>query len=162
TLWLMLPPPQPTATAKLLVYPAKAPTNLPGAEHPDPPLDRMTQVALVRSRLVLNAALNAKGVSALPVVQAETEQIDWLAKKLVVEFEGPEILKISLALDDPEQARLLVDAVTEAFFKEVVNKNLTIRAERLRRLEEMLNTAEDNARRKRVEIRALAQNLGST
>ena len=157
--WLMLPSPQPSATAKLLVYQGKAPTVL-AADHPDQPLDRQTQIALVKSQLVLNAALNMNGVANLPVVKEQPEPLDWLAKKLAVDFEGPEILRITLAADDPEQAKVLVNAVLDAFFKEVVNQSLVIRETKLRQLGDLALTAEETLKRKRTNFRDVAQGLG--
>src|SRR5438067_1768713 len=55
SIWFFLPPSTPSAAAKLYM-PQKPPTAL-GGEHPDPPLERQTQAELIKSRLVLNAAI---------------------------------------------------------------------------------------------------------
>lgn len=153
--WFVLPTPQPTATARILI-PQNAQTVV-GLQHPDQPLERQTQVAMVRSQLVLNAALNVKGVSTLPAVKEQSDPLDWLGKKLIVEFEGPEILRISLALDDPEQAKVLVNAVYDAFFQEVVNRSVADRQNRLRRLDDMAAQAEETLDRKRLALRNVSQ-----
>src|SRR5258708_1730604 len=54
--WFLMPPPQPTATAKLFI-----PQNLTGSvgPHPDQPLERATQIEWLRSHLILTAALRS-------------------------------------------------------------------------------------------------------
>src|SRR5579883_501436 len=144
--WVFLPPPVPSATAKLYI-PLRPATNL-GGEHPDPPIERQTQATLIKSRLALTAALRSPEVNSLPVIRQQDDAPDWLAKKLTVEFEGPEILKVTLQYSDPEQARIVVDAVKDGYLKEIVNNSVYERGERLRRLGEMEAATEATVTRK--------------
>lgn len=154
-IWLVLPPPIPTASAKLFV-PQKPPTFL-GAEHPDPPIERQTQVELVKSRLVLNAAIRPDEVNRLPVLQAQEDPLDWLAKNIRIEFLGPEILQISLSSEDPDQAKVLVDAIKDSYLRDIINRSMMERGERLKRLNEMAAGQEESLKRKRNSIRELAK-----
>ena len=156
--WFFLPPPVPSATAKLHI-PQKPPTAL-GGEHPDPPVERQTQVALVRSRLVLNAAIRPPEINNLPILQAEDDKLDWLAAKLKVDFDGPEILRISMSNEDPEQARLLVDAVKDSYLQHIVNRSISERGDRLKRLNEMAVGQEESLKRKRTTISNLSKGSG--
>lgn len=156
SIWFLLPPPTPGATARLYV-PIK-PTTMLGGDHPDPPLDRQTQVALVKSQLVLNTALNTGNVASQPILKAQDDPLDWIAKKIAVDFiEGPEILRISLTNDDPEQARIIVNAVKDAYFHEIVERSVTDRADRLHKLEVMLGQAEDTLKRKQAQVRKVVE-----
>jgi capsular exopolysaccharide synthesis family protein len=158
--WFFLPPPMPTASAKLFV-PKKPRTALAG-EHPDPPIEPQTQGELVKSRLVLNAAIRPEEVNRLPVLQSEEDPLDWLAKHIKVGFLGPEILQISLSYEDPEQARILVDAVKESYLRDIVNRSLIERGERLKRLTEMMASQDDGLKRKRNSLRELAKDPSGT
>src|SRR6185312_15920847 len=97
-----------------------------------------------------------------PVLQAEDDPIDWLAKHLKVEFLGPEILQISLAYDEPDQARILVDAVKDSYLRDIVNRSMTERGERLRRLTEMMASQDAGLKRKRNSLRELAKDPSGT
>jgi capsular exopolysaccharide synthesis family protein len=155
--WFFLPPPVPTAAAKL--YLPKNPVTTLGGEHPDPPIDRQTQIELVRSRLVLAAAIRPTEISGLTALQQE-DPLDWLVKNLRVEFSGPEILRISLSYQDPEQARLIVDAVKNSFMQHVINRSSNARQERKERLMIMATDQEEALRRKRLAILNMAKGSG--
>lgn len=159
-LWFFLPPPVPVAAAKLLV--PQNPQAVLAREHPDPPLDRQTQIELVKSRLVLNAAIRPDEVSKLPILQAEEDPLDWLAKNLKVSFLGPEILQISLSSEFPDQARVLVNAVKDSYLLHIVNRSIVERGERLKRLNEMAAVQEDSLKRKRTSIRDQARDGGGS
>lgn len=154
--WFFIPPPQPVAAAKLYI-PQKM-TGILGGDHPDPPLDRQTQVEVIKSRLVLNAAIRPAELNTLPILhQTSDEPLDWLASNLKVEFVGPEIMRISLADDDPDQAKKVVDAVVTSYLREIVNKSTADRAERLKRLNEMAAEQEESLKRKRNTISGLVR-----
>lgn len=154
-IWLLLPPPVPIAAARLLTF-QKPPTAL-AAEHPDPPIDRQTQAEVIKSRLVLNAAIRPPEINSLPVIQAEEDPLDWLSSRLKVEFLGPEIIRISLSNEDAEQARILVDAIKDSYLQNIVNQSLHERSARLKRLNEMAEAQEKLLKRKRDSIRDLAR-----
>ena len=89
---------------------------------------KRTQAALIRSRLVLNAALNMKGVGQQPTVKAQADPIGWLAAHVRVDFpDNGEVMRVGLDGDDVEELKVLVNAVTDAYFQEVVNKTLAAR-----------------------------------
>src|SRR5437868_4833006 len=138
--WMFLPPPVPTASVKLFI-PAKPPTVV-SQEHPDPPLDRQTQVELIKSRFILNAAIRPPEVNNLSILHAQDDPLEWLASKLKVEFIGPEILRISLSNEDAEQARVIVDAVKDSYLEHIIERASADRSRRLKRLKEMANDQE--------------------
>jgi capsular exopolysaccharide synthesis family protein len=129
--WFLLPPPVPTAAAKLYV-PLK-PLGVIG-ENPDPPLERQTQAELIKSRLLISAAIRPPEVANLPTLKDQEEPVDWIAKKLTVEFMGPEILRLSLSCDKAEDARVLVDAIKNSYLTDVGNRSNTERTDKLKRL----------------------------
>lgn len=161
--WTQLPPPKPTATAKVQI-PAVPQTVI--GQHPDAPLERGTQIALVRSRLVLNTALRPAEINELPVIrqikQTGGEPLDWLAKNLQVDFpEGPEILRISLSYEDGEQAKALVNAVYEAYLSEIHGKSKRLRNERLLNLTKQAERADTTLRTLRDQAQAMTNDNGA-
>jgi hypothetical protein len=137
-----------TAYAKLLVQQDEG--HVLFAEPPvtDGQFDRFvrTQVALLRDRSVLYAALRDKRVRPLNL-EAEAKNlppVEWLEKALKVDLpEGPEIMRVSLDGDDPEIPKALVAAVVDAYLEENANDQTTRREERIKKLE----TIRDNYKR---------------
>ncbi len=156
--WLFLPPAVPTASAKLHM-----PLAARGAigEHPDPPLERATQVELIKSQIVLNAALrDGTEASKLPLVKAEPDILEWLRKKLTVEFLGPEILRIALSYQDGEQARVLVEAIKDSYLTNVANEASTNRTAKLELLKSIAANQQKTLARQRETVRELSKDSG--
>jgi hypothetical protein len=62
---------------------------------------------------------------------------------LKIDFpDGPQILRLSLELENPEEARLVIAAIINAYFEVVVDQDKKARAKRLERLEELSKDAE--------------------
>ncbi|HYV36565.1 MAG TPA: hypothetical protein VE988_12710 [Gemmataceae bacterium] len=90
-----------------------------------------TQVAMVKSRLVLNSALREPKVAALAVVREQTDPVAWLEKKLIVDFpDAPEIMRIAM-IGEVTDAVVIVNAVMGSYLKESVNKEHRVRHDRL-------------------------------
>jgi len=82
---------------------------------------RQTQMAMIQSRFVLNAALRQPGISDLETVRTKTYPLEWLEDNIAVDtYNSPEILKISLAGGNPEDITKIVNAVKDAYLDEVV------------------------------------------
>jgi capsular exopolysaccharide synthesis family protein len=120
------------------------------------------QLALVRSRPVVAAALRQPKVAELSAVREQLDPVEWLEQRVQGDYSvAPEILRISMTGDRPQELVVLVDAVTEAYLQEIVNKEHKRRLERLDQLKELYNTHEDTLRRKRQALRDLAASAGS-
>jgi capsular exopolysaccharide synthesis family protein len=135
--WFFLPPAKETAYAKLLVRDKVGEIfERPDARN-ESQLYLREQVVLLKSPLVLNAALNRpKVVEAKPsVVRDHLHPEDWLAQHVKVDsLEGPQILRLSLQLDDPEEAKVLLEAITDAYFEKIGNYEKNERGAFLKRL----------------------------
>jgi succinoglycan biosynthesis transport protein ExoP len=157
-IWTQLPPPKPSAAVKL--YIPVVPQTVLG-QHPDPPLERGTQIALVHSRLVLNAATRPPEINALPLVNEIKakggDPVDWLAKNIQADFsEGHEIFRIMLTYDDGVQAKALVDAVKEAYLSEVYGDSKKNRNDKLVSLNKHLERADSTLKTLREQAKALS------
>jgi capsular exopolysaccharide synthesis family protein len=126
-----------------------------------------TQLALVKSRLVLGNVLTNPKVAGLSVVREairdQLDPIDWLETELKVDYSvGPEILRISLSGDRPNELAIIVDTVREAYMQKIVNKERAERMGTLTQLEETYTEYQENLRKKEQELRKLAKAVGSS
>jgi polysaccharide biosynthesis transport protein len=88
---------------------------------------RRTQVALIRSDLVLSAALRKDGILDLGMLQAEkgTPKQFLSDEVFVVAPLGSELVQIKMRGKDPQQLVKVVNAVTDAYMENVVNAEHT-------------------------------------
>jgi capsular exopolysaccharide synthesis family protein len=124
---------------------------------------KKTQLALLRSNFVLQAALRNPKIAGLSAISSQPDPIEWLKEDLVVQFpQNGEILEITLSGDElPEELVEIVDAVANAYKEEVVNvrsqRRLTTRdllarslenlnSEIKRKMEDYLDIAEETGR----------------
>ena len=97
-----------------------------------------TQVILVKSQLVLNAALRDSRVSRYRMVREQIDPIAWLQDALRTEFvANSEVMEISLCGRDPDEIAGLVNAVTRAYLDEVAVYEQKLRVQRLDRLKKI-------------------------
>jgi capsular exopolysaccharide synthesis family protein len=82
-----------------------------------------TQLALIRSRPVLNRALLDKTVHQSPLVQQQSDPLEWLEKELVAEqIQNTEVVRVSLtARGAGSDLAPIVNAVIDAYKAEVLN-----------------------------------------
>jgi succinoglycan biosynthesis transport protein ExoP len=125
-----------------------------------------TQVALAKSRLVLNAALKQRGVGELNIVKTRPEPIEWLEKEIQADFSvAPEVLRIAMTGENPEELKALVTALRKAYESEILEKEKRERVERLNLLAtkrgefaEKLHTAQ--ASQRQLERAGVAKDAG--
>jgi polysaccharide biosynthesis transport protein len=121
-----------------------------------------TQIALVKSRFVLNAALRNPKVAALPVIQEKLDPVAWLEKEIQVDFGvAPEILRIALTGEDPEELKKIVDAVRMSYFTDIVSREKIDASKRLSKLQALFKDYDSGLQIKRNALKAVANNLGS-
>lgn len=161
--WLLLPGPPHTARALLYIASDQPRVLFQTSENrPDTSSFRQTQLALLKSRLVLNAALRQPKVAELSNVRKQEDPIAWLEKELKVSFaSSPEILSVSLGGDPPVELKVLVDAVVNSYLQEIVNKEQIKRQARLDQLEKISAKYQDSLRQKRQMLRRVAENVGT-
>jgi capsular exopolysaccharide synthesis family protein len=125
-----------------------------------------TQAARIKSRYVLNAVLKRDDVKRLGLDRREPDPnalAAWLEDEIKVEFkEGSEILTVSMTGSDPEEVRVLVGAVTQAYLQEIVNAESKSRAARIADVDAIFNDSKEKLREKRNEVRRLSEQLGTS
>jgi capsular exopolysaccharide synthesis family protein len=122
-----------------------------------------TQMAFVKSQLVLEGVLNNPEVADLKTVRAQQHPKDWLLQLIEVDFKiGPEILSITLKGDEAQELKILANAVMQSYLGEFMNTEEKRRAERLKLLNQMLTEYRTNLTNRRKELGKLLAKVGGT
>lgn len=129
--------------------PGTRPTDEERAVH------QRNQIALARSRLVLVSALRDPKVANLSTIVNRVEPVEWLETLLKVDFNtAPDIMTISMGGAKPEELAVLVNAVTDAYLREIVDKQKTLRVQRQNALEELIRRYDNDLKVARESQRA--------
>lgn len=135
--WSFLPRPAGTYQASALLR----------VEGPRPAL------ALVRSRPVLLAALRQPASAELEAVQQHPEEVlRRLEKDLHASWDDAQVLRLSLAGSQPATVVTLVNAVKDAYVREVVDRDRLERQARLEVLDRQYQDLQKELSRKRNEL----------
>lgn len=124
---------------------------------------RKTQVQLIKSPLVLMAALRRPGIETLSTLADEDDKVGWLTRNVMVSAPmESEVLQVRLRGENAKEITQVVNAVTNAYLTDVVNKE---RAERLRRRDMLEKKYKENMAEVRSRLdtyHSLAKQLGTT
>ena len=160
--WVLLPPPKYQAQAQVLVR-----TSTPQimfktidaeSERDESLRNQRSQLVQLKSRFVINTALQQRGINELKMIREQARPADWLAENLQAQFlSGTEVLQISLDGKDPEELARLVNAVTNTYIEEVANGDLKRRVQRRELLKKLSNTKFAELKNRRDALRTLAQ-----
>lgn len=160
--WAFLPASKFSARTLLRVPPESKFLLATSEPVPDLGNHQRTQLSLVKSRLVLNSALKDPKVSQLSVVQGQVEPVQWLEKNIQADFSvAPEIMRIWVTGDKPDELVALVDGIREAYRREILDKERVDRTERLNILGQLREKHEGRLRAWKDEQRKLEQKAGA-
>jgi capsular exopolysaccharide synthesis family protein len=159
--WFALPTPSATAFATLHLDPIQRKLLFDLGDRPGD--YQNTQLALVKSRLVLNAALRKPKVASLPILQQQDYPLEWLEENLKVTFNGsPEIMQISLSSAKyTDDVAVLVNAVTVAYLEEIVDKENNRRQNDLKSLQTFAQDYGTKVKGLRATLRKLQEQAGA-
>jgi polysaccharide biosynthesis transport protein len=159
--WYLVAPPKYTAESLISVEPVQPTLIVTTKEYrADPETDRKTQIALIKSSVVLGKALGQPEVTALEVVRKQRNPAEWFESQLKADFSG-KILRLAVSTEKPSDATALVKAVTAAYLSEVVNAEKAQRIERNQTLERHYERLQNQLESKRRKLKTLATALGS-
>ena len=117
--WLFLPPAKPHAYTKLY-FPTKPAGSI---DHPDPPINQLTQKELVTSRIVLKAVVEDPAIASLSCIAEKGDPISWLLRDLAVDFPaGSEIMRLTLTDVRAEEAKTIIDKVAQVYMAKIGNE----------------------------------------
>ena len=122
-----------------------------------------TQLGLIKSPYVLMAALRKQDIANLSIVKQENDPLSWLQSELnALYINDSEIMRVSLTSKQSKEATDLVNAVVDAYIKEVVNKQDRERREISTQLAQLYASKENEVRSKRASLINLAEQLNAS
>jgi polysaccharide biosynthesis transport protein len=108
-----------------------------------------TQAGVLRSHFVLNAALRDPEIAALPMLKAQEDPIRFLEEELQIDFsDGSELIKPKLSGDDPRAITMIVNAIHDAFFSEVVEAERKRKQARLKQIDDSVTKMQTDLEQK--------------
>jgi len=124
---------------------------------------KKTQLALLKSKFLLTSALRNPSIAASPVFAGVADPEEWLQDHLEVEYpENGEILAISLRgnKSQAEDLRVVVDAVADAYKREVLAKELARKMNIRDMVERSLQNLNSEIKRKYEDFLDIAKGMG--
>jgi polysaccharide biosynthesis transport protein len=123
-----------------------------------------TQLALLKSRQVINSSLQHSEIRELAAISGQDDPVSWMLDHLeVTNPEDTEVLELALAPGSGATAKdqaMLVNAIKQAYLDVVVNREYELGADRQRRLRQRLGTYQDLIKSRRETLRSPAQKKG--
>jgi polysaccharide biosynthesis transport protein len=108
-----------------------------------------TQAGLLRSHFVLNAALRDPDVASLPMLKEQQDPVRFLEEELQVEYsDGSELIKPKLAGDDPRAISMILNAIHDSYFNEIVEAERKRKQKRLKDIEDSVVTMQRDLQKK--------------
>src|SRR3954464_8635651 len=96
-----------------------------------------TQAGVLRSHFVLAAAIRDPEIAALPMLKAQEDPVRYLEEELQIDSsDGSELIKPKLSGDDPRAITMIVNAIHDAFFSEVVEAERKRKQARLKQIDD--------------------------
>ncbi|MBN1588202.1 MAG: hypothetical protein JW888_01670 [Pirellulales bacterium] len=125
---------------------------------------RATQAQLIKSPMVLMAALRKPEIAELSIYQREeADPVAWLQDSLEVSFPvDSEIMRVTLADGNTEEAAKMVQAVVDAYLDDVVENERKEKHRTLAELDRLLADKEQDIRHRRSTLKRLGDELGTT
>jgi polysaccharide biosynthesis transport protein len=121
-----------------------------------------TQLTLIKSRLVLNAAIRDPKVTNFRLLREQEDPIKWLQDNLKTEFvSNSEVMEIALTGNNATEMAGLVNAVKQAYMEEVVNVDTRKRADRHEMLKKLKRKYENMLRERHDTRRKIAETVGA-
>src|SRR5262249_15804123 len=106
-----------------------------------------SQVSQLRSRFVLSAALNSEPVKKMSLDSQYADPLVWLEEELKIEFQpDSEFINIILSAGSQEEAQFIVNAITSAYIREIVDKERTKHTEAISKLDKASTEAGEELR----------------
>jgi polysaccharide biosynthesis transport protein len=123
---------------------------------------RKTQVQLIESPFVVMSALRKPGIASLDALREEEDPAGWIENALQVTAPmESQVIQVRLTAEKPEDAAMLVNAVTEAYLDDIVDKDRQDRLARRSVLEKKYKENMTEIRKRRETFNNLARQLGT-
>jgi hypothetical protein len=123
-----------------------------------------TQFALIKSRLVLNVALQQPAIAQLAAIRKQPDPIEWLAQNLEMSnVKHSEVARVTLSphcgASGTDQAAI-INAVVSAYMQEVASVDRKRQADRHSKLKKIKQTYAEIIKERRESARKLSKSVG--
>ncbi|MEI8369949.1 MAG: hypothetical protein WCJ31_16065 [Planctomycetia bacterium] len=123
---------------------------------------RKTQLQLLRSPVVLNAALRKPGISSLKMITEQDDPQNWLARTIEPVLQGDsEVMQLKFRGAVAEETAKILNAITSCYLDDIVNKDRQDRLSRRDQLEKKFKENQTELRSRRETFNDLARTLGT-
>jgi hypothetical protein len=128
---------------------------------------KSTQMRQVKSPMVLNSALGnlsnprQKELRLIQEIEKTMRPRIWLEEELEVTSPAQEFIRIALSGDKPEGLAEIVNAVTDSYFKEIVDVDKDRRGNKLEQLKTFRDEHDNLLSKKRKDLNRLAKRLNT-
>jgi succinoglycan biosynthesis transport protein ExoP len=127
--------------------------------------DLQTQFALIKSRLVINTALQQPAIAQLAAIRKQPDPIAWLKQYLdTSNVKNSKVVQVSLSprcgASGTDQAAI-INAVVRAYLEEVANVDIKRRVDRHSKLKKIKQTYREIIKERRESARKLSGSVGS-
>ena len=149
-----------TATIRISLKPEQLLFATPGSAQASPEVFKATQRQTVYRQDVLESALGKVGRLSIVVEQAP-DTLQWLRSTLKVSFrDESEYMDISLTSTNADEAKVLVNAIADAFYEVASDEEKNRQLARRSNLDRSFVEVQDEIRRKREQLKGLDGALG--
>jgi len=123
---------------------------------------RKTQLQLLRSPVVLNAALRKPGISSLRMITEQDDPQAWLSRTIEPVVQGDsEVMQLKFRGAVAEETAKILNAITSCYLDDIVNKDRQDRLGRRDQLEKKFKENQTELRSRRETFNDLARTLGT-
>lgn len=120
------------------------------------------QTALVKSRHVLQTAIDRPRVRDLTAIRNNSDPVGWLERELKADFKVPGMLQITLDGPDPHDLVVLLDAIREAYLEQGVNKESTDKKAALERVRALIEDEKKKLDAAQAAVTRKAEEFGAS
>ena len=123
---------------------------------------RKTQLQLLRSPVVLNAALRKPGISSLRMITEQDDPQTWLSRTIEPVLQGDsEVMQLKFRGAVADETAKILNAITSCYLDDIVNKDRQDRLGRRDQLEKKFKENQTELRSRRETFNDLARTLGT-
>jgi hypothetical protein len=123
---------------------------------------RQSQIALVRSRRVINTALNDSGVKETELIrEADPDAVNWLEANLRVSSDpSSSLIRVELDGENSAEVLIVLSAVSKAYLSVTLERDNSATSRRLHELQQASNECERDVQRARSMLSRLEEMSG--
>lgn len=96
---------------------------------------KKNQEVLIKTRTILGKVVKNRQVAELAFIKNNDDPVKWIEEKLKTSWKAPDVMEVSMNGDNPEQLRVILEAVVQEYVRESSNTQKGQRQERIRLLE---------------------------